>query len=132
MQQSVAAGKNDEKVLSLTDDELEHVAGGSSAGDWFAKNWKVLLVGLAVGVVASVGLGFLGSAIGSAGSAAVDIDAFCAGLTAGSRTGMGISMTLLTSTATSAVPTVIGASIGAAIGIGATVGMALTDNALNS
>lgn len=103
--------------MELTVDELEHVAGGSAVGDWFSKNWKVLLVGLAVGITASIGLGFVGAAIGSTAAA----------------TGSGMALAINVASASAITTgTMIGSAVGVAVGIGATVGMSLTDNALNS
>jgi len=108
--------------MELTVDELEHVAGGSAVGDWFSKNWKVLLVGLAVGVAASIGLSFVGAAIGAhAGTAVAIAKAATFGLAVNSVSAAGV-----------ATGTMIGAAVGVAVGIGATAGMAFTDNALNS
>ena len=108
--------------MELSEDELENVAGGSAVGDWFAKNWKVLVVGLAVGIAASIGLSFAGAAIGAkAGSAVAIAKAATFGLAVNSVSAAGVSM-----------GTMIGASVGVAVGIGATAGMAFTENALNS
>ncbi len=108
--------------MELTVDELEHVAGGSAVGDWFSKNWKVLLVGLAVGVVASIGLSFAGAAIGAKAVSGVAVaTAATHGLAVNAAVAAGIS-----------TGSMIGSAVGVAVGIGATVGMALTDNALNS
>lgn len=46
-------------VLKLTENELEHVAGGSSVGDWFSNNWKKIVIGLAI-AVGCAALGALG------------------------------------------------------------------------
>ncbi|MBQ6781494.1 MAG: hypothetical protein IJP62_09730 [Treponema sp.] len=103
--------------MELTVDELEHVAGGSAVGDWFSKNWKALVVGVFVAVAASIGLGFVGAALGSlspavGGGAVFAVnEASAAAITTG---------------------TMIGSSVGLALGIGATAAMTCTDNALNS
>ena len=52
--QNAGKEKKSKTPIALTESELEHVAGGSSVGDWFSKNWKGLLVGIAV-CVAFVG-----------------------------------------------------------------------------
>ena len=55
------------KVMKLTEGELEQVAGGAgSVGDWLGKNWKSLLVGVAIFAVAAVGCAIAGGVIGTA------------------------------------------------------------------
>ena len=54
--QNSADEKKSAQPAELTENELEMVAGGSSAGDWFSKNWKTLLLGMAIGVGAAFAL----------------------------------------------------------------------------
>lgn len=51
--------KAEKGPMELTEGELEHVAGGSSVGDWFSNNWKKIVIGLAI-AVGCAALGALG------------------------------------------------------------------------
>lgn len=56
MQQNTGAKKSSKKPMALTEEELGYVAGGSAVGDWFAKNWKGLLVGIAACAIFTGGI----------------------------------------------------------------------------
>ncbi len=62
--QNAEKGKKSKTPMALTESELEHVAGGSSAGDWFSKNWKGLLIGIAACVAFVGGVAAIGAAAG--------------------------------------------------------------------
>lgn len=43
--------KKKKNAMELSESELELVAGGSAVGDWLSKNWKGIVIGVAIGVL---------------------------------------------------------------------------------
>ena len=73
-----------DKPMELTDNELENVAGG--AASWWSRNWKKLIVGLAIavaGVALGVGLG-LGGIVAVKTAVMIGIGGAAAGAAIGS------------------------------------------------
>ena len=125
MEQIEAAMKEKKKseAVELTEEELEHVAGGgfwSSVGDFFKDNWKKLAVGAAVvvgtalvctGIGAGVGVAMYGAASGVAG-----------GLGAAASLGIGGAAT---AAASSAMAGIVATGVGVAAGVGGAIGSAV-------